>query len=62
MNDYAIIDNKGIIYSGNYDEMIGIWDQVNPDSSTYNDKAMNEYFPNGWEGDIMLVEIKGYIH
>jgi len=62
MSDYAIIDNEGIIYSGNENEMREIWDKLDDGSPLYDENAVDEYFPDGWDGDIMLVEILGYIH
>lgn len=48
MNQWEIIDSKGVIFSGTEDEVLPQWEEmVNGDSNLY------------WTGDIKLVQVHG---
>lgn len=51
---YQIIDDKGVIYGcDDLDEIQAVWDDiVNDNESEYID-------PDGWEGDLKLVQVLG---
>ena len=61
MSEYAIIDRKNVFYTGPFLEMRDIWRKVDPHSDLYVAEAVGEYFPDGWDGDIMFVEILTHI-
>lgn len=48
MNQWEIIDDKGVIYSGNGNEVLLKWEEITGGETE-----------DEWEGDIKLVEVHG---
>ena len=51
INQWAIMDNSGIIHQDTYEYIKDIW------QSAYDLEQHYLYFPDGWEGDLLLIEI-----
>lgn len=58
-NNWAIIDNNGIIHSGTEQEMATAWDIMNRDiySVSEEDEVKHSQYLTTWEGDLMLIQI-----
>ncbi len=52
MNDYEIIDDEGVLYSGG-EEIINLFNEIVTESYFKDDNPL----PDGWSGDLKLVEI-----
>lgn len=59
-NQWEIIDSKGVIHSGDEEEMRMAFN-IMADPDSYSEEQVKEYDSNEYEGDIKLVEVHAVI-
>lgn len=57
MNNFEIIDDKGVIHSGTQEEMEYAFDVMTQGTYKYSKKEVKKYSVGEWNGDLKLIQV-----